>query len=147
MIFSQATLMPTYLLDTTPLSAYLFGRRRALDRIDPLIDAHDVVTSIVVYGEIEEFIKPMPNYRELHAILRRQLREIRPLPVTYTIMELYADIRLQMRAPRGTGVISDSDSLIAATALKYGLTVITANAKDFRRVPGLRYEELRTKEY
>ncbi len=76
MIFSQATSMPTYLLDTTPLSAYLFGRRKALDRIDPLIDAHDVVTSIVVYGEIEEFIQPMPNYRSLHTILRRQLREI-----------------------------------------------------------------------
>ena len=59
-------------------------------------------------------------------------------------MEVYADIRLRMRAPRGTGVLSDSDTLIAATALRYGLTVITANVKDFRRVPGLTYEELRT---
>lgn len=143
MISSRPT-MPTYLLDTTPLAAYLFGRRKAIERIDPLVDARDVLTSIVVYGEIEEFIKPMSNYRGLHDDLRRQLRWIRPLPITYAIMELYADIRLQMRAPRGTGVLSDSDILIAATALHYHLTVITANVKDFRRVPGLSYEELRT---
>ncbi len=50
--------------------------------------------------------------------------------VTYRIMELYGDIRLQMRAPRGAGVLQDSDSLIAATALRYGLTVITNNKKE-----------------
>jgi tRNA(fMet)-specific endonuclease VapC len=137
--------MTTYLLDTTPLAAYLFGRRKAVERIHPLITAADALTSIVVYGEIEEFIKPMPNYHDLHNDLRRQLREIRPLPVTYAIMDLYADIRLQMRVPRGAGVISDSDTLIAATALRYGLTIITANSKDFRRVPDLSYEELVTK--
>ncbi len=64
--------------------------------------------------------------------------------VTYRIMELYGDIRLQMRAPRGAGVLQDSDSLIAATALRYGLTVITNNKKDFERVPSLSVEELTT---
>lgn len=95
--------MPTYLLDTTPLAAYLFGRRKAVERIDPLVGAGDVVTSIVAYGEVEEFIKPMRNYRELHNDLRRQLRGIRPLPITYAIMELYADVRLQMRGASGSG--------------------------------------------
>ncbi len=136
--------MPTHLLDTTPLAAYLFGRRKAVARINPLVNSKDVLTSVIVYGEIEEFIKTMSNYGKLHNDLRRQLQSIRPLPVTYAIMELYADLRLQMRAPRGTGVLSDSDMLIAATAIRYGLTVITANVKDFRRVPGLSYEELRT---
>ncbi len=136
--------MATYLLDTTPLAAYLFGRRKAVERIDPLVDAKDILTSVIVYGEIEEFIKPMPNYGALHDDLRRQLRSIKPLPITYAIMELYADLRLQMRAPRGLGVLSDSDTLIAATAIRYGLTVITANVKDFRRAPALSYEELRT---
>lgn len=97
--------MPTYLLDTTPLAAYLFGKRKAVDRINSLVTGADVLTSIVVYGELEEFIKPMPNYRELHSNLRRQLRVIRPLPITYAIMDLYADIRLRMRPPHGTGVL------------------------------------------
>lgn len=143
MYYSYA--MPTHLLDTSPLAAYLFGRAKAVARIDPLVDTEDIVTSIIVYGEIEEYIKLKQDYRALHAILRQQLREIKPLPITYAIMEIYADTRLQMRAPRGMGVISDSDSLIAATALRYGLTVITANAKDFRRVPGLTVEELSTR--
>ncbi len=136
--------MKRYLLDTGPLAAYLLNRRRAVARIDPLIDAEEVATSIIVYGEVEEYIKTMPNYPALHLDLRRQLRSIRPLMVTYRIMELYGDIRLQMRAPRGTGVLQDSDSLIAATALRYGLTVITNNKRDFERVPGLSVEELIT---
>jgi predicted nucleic acid-binding protein len=52
-------------------------------------------------------------------------------------MEAYADIRLSMRRPRGSGLISDSDTLIAATAIRYGLTLVTHDARDLSRVPGL----------
>lgn len=137
--------MRRYLLDTGPLAAYLLGRHKAIARIDPLVDDEKAVTSVVVYGEVEEYIKTMPNYPILHLDLQRQLRSIKPLMITHRIMELYADIRLQMRAPRGTGVLQDSDSLIAATALRYGLTVITNNKRDFERVPNLSVEELTTK--
>lgn len=41
-----------------------------------------------------------------------------------------------MRAPYGTGLIGDIDTLIAATALERNLTVVTIDA-DFQRVPGL----------
>lgn len=136
--------MQRYLLDTGPLAAYLLGRRKATARIDPLIDDEGAVTSIIVYGEVEEYIKTMPNYAALHLDLQRQLRSIRPLMITYRIMELYADIRLRMRAPHGTGVLQDSDSLIAATALRHKLTVIMSNKKDFERVPGLSVEGLIT---
>ncbi len=70
--------MKRYLLDTGPLAAYLLNRRRAVARIDPLIDAEEVATSIIVYGEVEEYIKTLPNYPALHLDLRRQLRSISP---------------------------------------------------------------------
>lgn len=129
--------MRKYLLGTTPLAAFMLGRRRALEAIGPWIANHEVVTSIISYGEVEEHIKPWPNYTTMHSTLVRQLDEIKPLAITRQIMELYADIRLQMRPPHGKGVMPDSDTLIAATALRYGLTLVTADDRDFSRVPGL----------
>lgn len=128
--------MKTYLLDTSPLTAHLFGRRRAVEAITPWIEAHEVATSIVVYGEIAEYLKSFPDFpRRLHD-LRAQLQEIRPYALTYAIMERYADIRRSMRAPHGPGLIGDVDTLIAATALEQDLIVVTRDAH-FQRVPGL----------
>jgi len=129
--------MRKYLLDTTPLAAFMLGRRRALETISPWIVNREVVTSIISYGEAEDHIKLWPNYIARHSTLVRQLDEIKPLAITRHIMELYADIRLQMRAPRGKGVMPDSGTLIAATALRYGLTLVTADDRDFSRAPGL----------
>lgn len=41
-----------------------------------------------------------------------------------------------MRKPYGPGLIGDVDTLIAATAIEHGLTVVTLDG-DFGRVPGL----------
>jgi predicted nucleic acid-binding protein len=59
-----------------------------------------------------------------------------PLPLTYPIMERYADPRRAMRPPHGSGLIGDADTIIAATALEHGLTVVTLDA-DYTRVPRL----------
>jgi predicted nucleic acid-binding protein len=56
--------------------------------------------------------------------------------LTYAILERYADLRRAMRPPYGPGLIGDMDTLIAATALEHGLTVVTLDG-DFTRVPGL----------
>jgi len=40
-------------------------------------------------------------------------------------MELYADIRRQLRPPHGPKLIGDVDTLIAATAMRQDLTLIT----------------------
>lgn len=130
--------MEKYLRDTSPLAARLLGRRRALETISPWIAQREALTSIIVYGEVEEYIKQMPNYAVLHALLIKQLEWVKPLSITRRIMELYADVRMQMRPPYGTGVLPDSDSLLAATAIRYDLTLVTQDERDFRRVPGLR---------
>jgi predicted nucleic acid-binding protein len=51
-------------------------------------------------------------------------------------MERYAEIRRTMRR-QGPGLIGDVDTLIAASALEYDLTLVTADL-DFQRVPGLK---------
>jgi tRNA(fMet)-specific endonuclease VapC len=130
--------MKKYLLDTGPLAAFLLGRTRSRALIDPWIDSREAVTSIMVYGEVEEYIRQMANYAVLHAILVKQLEEIKPLTLTRQIMGIYADLRRQMRPPRGAGLLPDSDTAIAATALRYDLVLVTGDVRDFARVPGLK---------
>ena len=128
--------MRRYLIDTTPLAAYLLGRPRAVALLDPWLDHHEAATSVLVYAEIIEYLKGLPDFPTRRSQLRRQLQEIRPYFLTYAILERYAEIRRSMRKPHGPGLIGDVDTLIAATALERGLTLVTADT-DFARVPGL----------
>lgn len=51
------------------------------------------------------------------------------------VMRRYAEIRSHLR-PRNA-LIGDMDTLIAATALEHGLTVVSTNVNHFERVPDL----------
>ena len=128
--------MKRYLLDASPLSAYLQNRRGAFQLISPWIQAEEVTTSILAYGEVVEYIKSSANFATHHRQLRELLAEITPYFLTYRIMERYADIRRALRPPYGPGLIGDVDTLIAATALERGLTLVTIDS-DYQRVPGL----------
>lgn len=44
--------MRHYLLDTTPLTAYTFGRDAAVERFDPWLAGHEAATSVLVYAEV-----------------------------------------------------------------------------------------------
>lgn len=128
--------MKRYLIDTTVLTAGLLNRQPAVELLTPWITRREAATSILVYGEVIEYIKSFANFPTRYAQLRELVQEVSPYFVTYSIMERYAEIRRQMRAQQ-TGLIGDIDTLIAATALERNLTVVTTDA-DFERVPGLK---------
>ena len=75
--------MRQYLLDSTPLAAYLNGRQVAVDLISPWIARREAATSIPVYGEITEYLKGLSHFSRRHAQLRRLLREVYPYFLTY----------------------------------------------------------------
>ena len=129
--------MKRYLLDTSPLTALLRSRPASVTLITPWINRHEVATSILVYGEVLEYLTSLSDYSRRQLELRRFLREIYPYSLTYSILERYADIRRQLRPPRGPGLIGDIDTLIAATAMQRNLTLVTTDT-DFQRVPGLK---------
>lgn len=129
--------MREFLLDSGPMAAYLNRRKAAIDLISPWIERHQVATSILVYAEVTEYIKGLSDFSDRHAQLRRLLAEIYPYFLTYSILDRYADVRRQLRPPRGPGLIGDIDTLIAATALDRNLTVVTTD-HDFERVSGLK---------
>ena len=88
---------------------------------------------MVIYGEITEYVKGLAGYTRYRAALRRLLVQVHPYPLSYAILERYADLR---RAMRSSGLIGDIDTLIAATALEHRLTLVTTD-NDFTRVPDL----------
>src|SRR5712692_11134120 len=136
--------MKRYLLDTNFVAAYLQSRKPAVQLIRPLIERHEVATSILVYAEVTEYIQGLPDALERQRDLRYLLREIYPYFLTYAILERYADLRRKLRPPYGKGLIGDIDTLIAATALERNLTLLTAD-RDFDRVPNLKMQLINLK--
>lgn len=127
--------MKRYLLDTSLLAAYLHNREKAVILMGAWIQQDEAATSILVYGEVIEYLKGLPNFQEKYDRFHTILHEISPYPLTYSILEQYADIRRALRPQHKD--IGDIDTLIAATALEHGLTLVTID-RDFERVPHLK---------
>lgn len=131
--------MKRYLLDTSLISAFLHGRPPALTLIEPLVRNGQATTSILVYGEVIEYLKGLPTFTTHKMRLQRlfDLNQITPYPLTYPILEHYADIRRTLRPLNA--LIGDIDTLLAATALEHDLTLLTIDT-DFDRVPDLQWQ-------
>jgi len=99
------------------------------------------MTSVLVYGEIVEYLQGLVDFPRREAQLREALRQIYPYPITYAVLRRYASLRREMRSPHGPGIIGDMDTLIAATALEHDCVVVTLDG-DFLGVPDLRVQRL-----
>ena len=127
--------MRKYLLDTSVVAGYLLAREKAMQLVRPLIEKDQAATSILVYGEVAEYVKKFAAFSAYKTRLEALLERVYPYPLTYTILERYADIRRQLRPVHQD--IGDMDTLIAATAIEHNLTVVTID-RDFERVPHLK---------
>jgi hypothetical protein len=67
-----------YLLDTGPLAALLHSRSAVVSLMWPWLLAHEAATSILVYGEVVEYLKPRPNFAAHAKGLRTMLTEVYP---------------------------------------------------------------------
>src|SRR4051812_8128483 len=123
--------MRRYLLDSPTTAALLYRRAPVVTLVDPWLERHEAVTSILVYGEVVEYLKGRQNFTQRQTDLLALVGEVYPYHPTYAIMDRYADIRRQLRPPYGPGLIGDVDTIIAATALVHDLTVVTTDT-DFR---------------
>src|SRR5579859_3464 len=127
--------MKRYLLDTSLLAGYFHNRQYAVRLVSSWIENDEVATSILVYGEVIEYLKGLPDYQEKYVKFHKLLHDIPALPLTYAILERYADIRRTLRPQHQD--IGDIDTLIAATAQEHNLTLVTID-RDFERVPQLK---------
>jgi predicted nucleic acid-binding protein len=131
--------MRAYLLDTGVMAAYLLGRPRFVRLLSSFMGDDQSAMSIICYGEIYEYLQSRGDF----AVAHNQLMELFNLGAIYlynldlAIMVRYAQIRRTLR--RGSGLIGDADTLIAATAMEHDLTLVTLDG-DFQRVPGLKLQ-------
>lgn len=91
--------------------------------------------SVISLGEIRVGIAQLPESRKKQVLddwFQNGLRGIfanEPIPVSSTIAERWGNLSGLMK--RRGQTLAVADGLIAATALEYGLTVVTRNVRDF----------------
>jgi hypothetical protein len=78
--------MRQFLLNTNILGAYLLGRPGAVKLAQEWIHNEEAATSIIVYGEITEYIKGFPNYTHHQSALRTLLRKVHPFTNGYIFL-------------------------------------------------------------
>ncbi len=126
-----------YLLDTSVLSALIREPQGPIAQRIAAAGEETVCTSVLVAAELRYGAHKSGSVRLAERVdLILSTLEILPLEVPAD--RHYGDIR-QRLARLGTP-IGPNDLLIAAQARSLDLTVVTANEREFARVPGLRVE-------
>ena len=129
--------MHRYLLDTNALSSLVRRSSGAVRRRILSLPKGAVVTSPIVLCEVR-FGLEKRNSAALNERVRKTLNALEVLPFSPGFPEIYGKLRATLEAA-GTP-IGAMDLLIAAHALSEGVTLVTANVREFTRVPGLRIE-------
>jgi tRNA(fMet)-specific endonuclease VapC len=129
---------PIYLLDTN-VCIYIRRERpqSVLERFKELPPGSTAI-SVVTYGEIVYGICKSSEPHKGMRVLEALTILIPVLPMATGVAQTYGTIRADL-ALRGQ-LIGNNDLWIAAHAKNLGLTVVTNNESEFRRVDGLAVE-------
>ncbi len=129
---------PRYLLDTN-ICIYIRQKRpeEVLRRFRKLRPG-EAVLSVITYGEL--LYGAAKSAQRVAALQRlRELVNLLPaLSLPETAAEAYGTIRAELEAKGET--IGNNDLWIAAHAVAAGLTLVTNNEREFRRVRGLKVQ-------
>ena len=102
--------------------------------------AHDVAISAIVLSELWYGASTSGRWAENAKRIRDFLSgDIAVIPFDEDVAQTAGEIRAAVKAA-GTP-IGPYDLLIAAHAVRLGATLVTANAREFSRVPGLKLED------
>jgi tRNA(fMet)-specific endonuclease VapC len=125
-----------FLLDTNACIDYFTARYPGVvERIQER-SPEDLFLSVVVVAELRYGADHSARRRANHARIDALIEEIEPLDFDLRAATAYGRVRAQLEA--GGTPIGPNDMLIAAHALSRGLTVVTDNTAEFRRVRGLK---------
>jgi tRNA(fMet)-specific endonuclease VapC len=122
------------LIDTSVL---VNAERRGLP-LDRAFDEEDRAISVITASELLHGVHRAGDARirtRRQAFVEHLISSIEPLPITTSVARAHAEIWAGLEQ-RGEA-IGAHDMWIAATAVSHGMTIATANATEFERVPGL----------
>jgi tRNA(fMet)-specific endonuclease VapC len=126
------------MLDTDICAFVMRGRPAAASRRLARIEPSGVFLSCITAAELWTGVAKSKSFSGSRARLERFLSGVTILDWPSSAVRLYASLRAHLER-RGTP-IGAIDLLIAAHALQEDLPLVTNNAKEFRRVPGLKVE-------
>ena len=129
-----------YLLDTNVCVSYLRGTDR--ERLEARLNAAnfgDIALCSVVKAELLYGAARSQQPEKNHAQLQRFFSSFPSLAFEDEAAAAYGTLRAALEAS-GTP-IGPNDLMIAAIALASGLVLVTHNATEFNRVPGLHVED------
>lgn len=131
-----------YLLDTNVLSDFARGEQAVLARLRREAPPQ-LAVSVITEMEVEYGLARNPNLTpRVREAMRVLLNTISVLPFEREDARVAAQLRASLNS-RGTP-IGAYDLLLAASALRRGLKIVTHNAREFVRVGGLGLEDWRS---
>jgi tRNA(fMet)-specific endonuclease VapC len=127
----------TYMLDTDTFS-YLVKGSHPVQQAALKINPDEIKISVVTQAEVWFGLQLHPSGAQKQARIRELFEGIEVLSLDSTVAKSYAVIRAKLHKT-GT-LIGPNDLWIAAHALSQGMTLVTNNTRQFKRVPGLKLE-------
>jgi len=127
-----------YLLDTN-ICIYIRQKRpeQVLRRFR-VLRSGEAALSVITYGELLYGVAKSSNQAVAAARLQELLDLLPALPMPETAGTAYGAIRAELEA--SGSMIGNNDLWIAAHAVAAGLTLVTNNEKEFRRIQALNVE-------
>jgi len=127
-----------YLLDT---NICIYIRKKKPERVSERfhkVGSGEVAISVITYGELLYGANKSAQRARSLATVQEFVRIVPPLPLPEEAAEAYGFIRAE-RESRGE-MVGPNDLWIAAHALALGLTLVTNDEREFRRVRGLKMQ-------
>jgi tRNA(fMet)-specific endonuclease VapC len=127
-----------YLLDTDTCA---FIARQKHPKVTTRFRSHragDLAMSIITYGELRVGAEKSDRYPATLDALEVFTRTVPILPMEVEVARIYSQVRLDLE--RSGQIIGANDLWIAAHCLQLGLTLVTNNVREFRRIPNLPIE-------
>ncbi len=131
--------MVTHLIDSDICVHFLGGRAPAVRRKFLAVDRGRLAISAVAAAELWYGVWASTRVAENLAALEEFVKTIAILPFDRGCAVEYGKVRAHLRR-QGISV-GPNDLLIASTALAHDLTLVTANTREFGRIPGLRLDD------
>jgi tRNA(fMet)-specific endonuclease VapC len=127
-----------YLLDTDVFSLMVKGQDAAINTRLQSLAKGEAVLSVITAGEFYYGVAhaPVSALRDQRA--QRLLDFFGLLPLDGEVATRYGTVRAELR--RAGTPIGPNDLWLAAQALALGLVMVTRNAREFKRVKGLKVE-------
>ena len=128
----------SYLCDSDMLIDVLNEIDSAVSFITPLLEA-GLWVSLITIGEVYYGVLGGRHPRQAEDRLLTVLDTMLLVGLDLPTMYLFAELRIHLKSIGMT--IGNNDLLIASTALRHDLTLVTRNRRHFDRIPGLRLYE------